>query len=247
MRLALSLALWVAACGTALPSRVYAPSEVSELGSLPADSIGGEQLTARCTRAELSGAFDDERFANVDCSFERLSRVLRARAGELGSPFLVEKRCSAEGAERARLECSATAARPRGDAPTPPPRGALPAPSPAQVLDLDDPRPQDAERIRVSFSPARAKQPTAEPARGARRLPARSYDRVAETTQPAVGRDELGQLSASCRGACDSSSLRHALRVTAGQLGAGEVAAVRCFEDDGAPRCVALALEPWSS
>jgi hypothetical protein len=107
------------------------------------------------------------------------------------------------------------------------------------VLDLDDPRPQDAERIRVSFVPLADARPL--------RLPPRSYDRVAETASPSVGRRALGQVSARCASTCDDAELRFALRVAAGHVGAGEVAAVKCFQDDGAARCVALALTPWSS
>jgi hypothetical protein len=77
-------------------------------------------------------------------------------------------------------------------------------------------------------------------------LQSRAYDRVAETRVASVGRDVLGQLSARCDG-CDPSRLRHALRVTAGRVGAGEVSQVSCFQDDGTARCVAIALVPWSS
>jgi len=63
---------------------------------------------------------------------------------------------------------------------------------------------------------------------------------------PSVGRRELGRVSARCEG-CDPSALHHALRVAAGHVGAGEVTSVSCFQDDGSLRCIATALEPWSS
>jgi len=238
----LGLGLVAAACsGARLPSKVYAASEVGELASLPAGYVAGETISARCRRAPRAAAFDDEALDNVDCSFERLSRVLRGRAGSLSAPLIVGKRCRARDGERPRLECSASVARAGGSVGLGPDLDAAtaPAPSPAQVLDLDDPRPQDAERIRVSFAPLAGARPP--------RLPPRAYDRVAETASPSVGRRALGQVSARCASSCADAELRFALRATAGHLGAGEVAAVKCFKDDGAARCVAIALMPWSS
>jgi hypothetical protein len=181
-------------------------------------------------------AIREERLPDVDCSSERLSRTLRARAAERGSRVLVGRSCRVRGDERYQVLCSAWL----GEASSSIALGsgrpveAAPAPSPAQVLDLDEPRPQDGAAIRVSFEP----QPQA------RTLPPRSYDRVSETPRASVGRRDLGQLSARCD-RCDDNALRHALRVTAGRMGAGEVASVRCFQDEG-QRCVATALEPWS-
>src|SRR5258706_14627878 len=115
---------------------------------------------------------------------------------------------------------------------------AVPATGAAQGLDLDEPRPQDAAQIHVGFAPvASRRQPALAP---------RDYAAVAETRLSSVGRAELGQVSAVCA-ACDAAALRHALRVTAGRVGAGEVAGVACFQDDGQARCIATALEPWSS
>jgi hypothetical protein len=239
----LSLCLVSVACGSSrLAPKPYTASEVSELGSLPPGYEAGQTVTARCRKAPRSGAFEDEALDNVDCSFERLSRVLRARAGALSAPFIVDKRCRARPDERLRLDCSATVAL-RGGAlglsqnssvPV-----AAPAPSPEQVLDLDDPRPQDAEQIRVGFEPIATE--------GSLRLPARAYDRVAETSAPALGRKALGQVSARCAATCVEAELRYALRVTAGHVGAGEISAVKCFPDDGGSRCIATALVPWSS
>jgi hypothetical protein len=103
------------------------------------------------------------------------------------------------------------------------------------VLDLDEPYPRQSARIRVSFLPEGE----------ASRAAPRAYHRVDETHWPSVGRALVGQVSARCAD-CDALSLRHALRVTAGRMGAGEVASVRCFQDDGDQRCVGTALEPWS-
>ena len=91
----------------------------------------------------------------------------------------------------------------------------------------------------MGFLPAKAR------ARALRMAP-RDYAAVEETQLPSVGRQQLGQISARC-GGCDASTLRYALRVTAGHVGAGEVASVRCFQDGGELRCVATALAPWSS
>jgi len=211
---------------------------VSELGALPPGYEQGRVVRASCTPAPSQSALDGEPLSAVDCSFARLSRVLRARAGELSASVIVGKRCRARGGQRARLECSANVGvagpqvgfAPRPDGP------AGPAPSADQVLDLDDPRPQDQDRVRVGFLPAA----------GSRRLPARAYAAVDETHWPSVGRQEVGQVSARCAG-CEVSALRYALRVTAGRMGAGEVAQVKCFQDAGEVRCVGTALAPWSS
>jgi hypothetical protein len=240
MRSVLALILLSAACSRAPASpQSYAPNEVTELAALPSGYTLGEALTEGCSVAPRV-AFEDEALSNVDCSYERLSRALRARAGEDGARFLVGKRCRGGPGARPRLSCTASVARPTETTPlqanSAPSRG--PAPSASQVRDLDEPRPQDAARIRVTFRAG--KDATA--------LPARAYDRVAETTQGSVGRRALGQVSARCdEGACTADSLRHALRVAAGRVGAGEVSGVACFAEEDGARCVATALVPWSS
>jgi len=235
------LLLFSTACGGqgAVTPQTFQPSDVRELGALPPGYRAGATLRASCSSVRAR-AFDDEALGNVDCSTLRLSRVLRARAGELSAHFIVAKRCHGRGGERAQLSCTAKLAYP-GERVGLQPSAAVdsgPAPSADQVADLDEPRPQDAAQIRVSFAPAGS------PRTGS--LEPRAYDRVAETLLASVGRDVLGQLSARCD-SCDPSRLRHALRVTAGRVGAGEVTQVRCFQDDGVARCVATALAPWSS
>jgi hypothetical protein len=206
---------------------------------LPPGYESDEALRASCSVVG-HGDFEDAPLDDVDCSFGRLSRVLRARAGELGATLIVDKRCHARRGERPRLECSATIARATssvGFAARVNESDVGPAPSAAQVQDLDEPQPQNAAEIRVAF------RPSASPSAPFR---ARAYDAVAETRLPSVGRRELGRVSARCAD-CDVASLRHALRVTAGHVGAGEVTSVSCFQDDDDMRCVAIALEPWSS
>jgi len=235
------LLLFSTACGGqgAVTPQTYQASDVRELGALPPGYRAGATLRAGCSSVRAR-AFDDEALANVDCSALRLSRVLRARAGELSARFIVGKHCHSHGGEHAQLSCTAKLAYPGERVGLQP--GAAgdsgPAPSADQVADLDEPRPQDAAQIRVSFAPAAPPSSVS--------LAPRAYDRVAETLLASVGRDVLGQVSARCDG-CDPSRLRHALRVTAGRIGAGEVTRVRCFQDDGVARCIATALVPWSS
>jgi len=238
-----SFALVVACSSTPQPKLAsFRPSEVRELAALPAGYRSGATLAESCSLAPRLSGFNDETLASVDCSEERLSRVLRARAGELSGRFIVGKSCHAHGRTRGRVECSAKLAvagpsvlgiDPHGVGSDP-----GPAPTAAEVQDLDEPRPQDGQQIRVAYAP------TALGARGD--YAARRYDAVAETHEPAVGRAELGQVSARCA-ACDAMLLRYALRVTAGHVGAGEVAAVKCFQDVDGQRCVATALAPWKS
>jgi hypothetical protein len=237
------LLLLAVACASApvLGPHALRPSDVTELAALPHGYAASETLRASCIGAPSAGAFDDESLASVDCSFARLSRVLRARAGELSARFIVGKHCRSHGGGRVRLECSAELTRAGASvalSPGAPGIASGPAPSAAQVLDLDEPRPQDGEQVRVAFLPVEPGKPTG--------LATRAYAAVAETHLPSVGRRELGQVSARCAG-CDPSQLRYALRVTAGHVGAGEITAMKCFQDDGDARCVATALVPWSS
>jgi hypothetical protein len=238
MRSVVVLAALVSACSRpAAAPRSLAPSEVSELASLPPGYSLGDSLAESCA-ALAAGSFDDEALSDVDCTFERLSRTLAARAGERGERFLVGKRCRSSAGTRPRLSCSAALARPTAEVPLTD-GSTLTSTlglSPSRVRDWDEPRPQDASRIRVSFRPSSQE-----------RLPARAYDRVDETANEPVGRRRLGQVSARCESACEGASLRHALRVVAGRVGAGEVSGVACFQEGDGARCVATALVPWSS
>ena len=239
MRFAASLVVLVAACASpprSTPSQLKS-SDVLELAALPPGYAGGETLSESCTGFRGFRAIEEEQLGDVDCSSERLSRALRAHAAELESRIIVGKRCQVRAGKRFTIQCWATRALPTSSLPlgplAAPPQG--PAPSASQVLDLDEPFPRQSAKIRVSFAPGA----------GVSWLPQRAYHRVDETAQASVGRVMLGQVSARCSD-CDAPSLRHALRVTAGRMGAGEVASVRCFHDSDEQRCVGAALEPWS-
>jgi hypothetical protein len=236
-----SLSLLATACA-GQPRAAEAPVRPSDVVELSAPGPGyalGKALTEGCSGQHGLREIGDEALAAVDCSAERVTRVLHARASELDSYAIVGKRCRTTQGQRYTVSCSAHSVVRQSSVALELPSGrarsaAGPAPSPAQVQDLDEPDPRQSTRIRVSFSPRS----------DAVARPARSYDRVAETRDPAVGRKELGQVAARCDG-CDDLALHHALRVTAGRMGAGEIASVRCF-DEGDRRCVATALEPWS-
>lgn len=237
-----SVACLSLACGgAATPAPQLASSQVTELLALPPGYEAGEGLEASCTPVSASAGIVEGALGDIDCSFDRLSRVLRARAGERGARFVVDKACRLSSDLAGRLECSATIVKATSDVglDTPaPPLASRPAPSPAQVLDIDDPRPQDTQQIRVSFRrPAHARQVPWSP---------RAYDQVAETAQPPVVGGLLGTVSASCEG-CSVESLRYALRVTAGRVGAGEISSVACLHEAAIVRCVATAIAPWSS
>lgn len=238
-RVALLSLLMLTACSAPPRSRASAlrPSDVLELAAFPPGYSAGDVVSESCSGASGLRAIHEEPLANVDCSVERLSRVLRARAAEQGARILVDKQCQRRGRGRVSVQCSAKVAHPTSSVALGAPVSGLesPAPSAAQVQDLDEPYPRQSGSIRVSFLPSTKRS----------YLPARGYQRVDETAQPSVGRALVGQVSARCED-CDDRSLRHALRVTAGRVGAGEVASVRCFADEGEARCVGTALEPWS-
>lgn len=237
-----SLSLLSVACAGSprAPAAPVRPSDVVELAAPAPGYALGKALSEGCQGEHGLRAIGDEALGNVDCSMERVTRALRARAAELHSPALVGKQCrSSGGGKHYSIRCSAHAVEREQRAPLEAAARATgepssPAPSAGQVQDLDEPNPHESAAIRVSFAPS-----SSAVARSPRR-----YDRVAETRDAAVGRKEVGQVSARCAG-CDDWALHHALRVTAGRMGAGEIAAVRCF-DDGDRRCVATALEPWS-
>lgn len=238
MRFAVLAALCLGACShrPATAAHALPPSAVAEVELLPSGFEAGPSVRASCRRTTRL-PIADSTLSDVDCSIARLSRLLRARAGEQGAALLVGRRCRGGRGEGAKLSCSAAL----GYAPPaahPEPAAWSPAPSPEQVLDLDEPRPAEADQIRVSFS-LESHSP------GSRRL-TRGYAAVAETHVPSVGRSRLGQVSASCED-CRQESLRYALRVTAGRAGAGEVTSVACFREDAGLRCVGVALVPWSS
>ncbi len=236
-RLPLLLFVGAACAGPSLarsPGSRLRPSEVHERSALPAGHVKGPVLSAEC-RGQPASA-DEAPLGDVDCSEARLLRALRAQASELDVDVVVDSRCRARAGAGVAILCSATAARmsdrvARAPAPWP----ARPAPTPEQVLDLDEPRPLESAEIRVSFRRQGS----------ARSVSPRPYARVAEMAVLPIGRAELGELSARCTG-CDEFSLRHALRVTAGSVGATEVIAVRCFQDAAAARCAATAAGPWS-
>ncbi len=233
--------LTLVACAGAPPvtAPVHRASDVAEAALLPTGFENGEKLRASCSRVTLRQG-GVARLADVDCSFDRLTRVLKAQAGEQSAELIVGKRCHASAGGRS-LWCSANVAR-AGRTLSFAAREAAadtsPAPSPAQVLDLDEPRPQDASQIELGFAP--------DPDAPERALAARSYANVAETQLPTVGLRALGEITASCE-ACDSGALHHALRVGAGHVGAGELSRVRCFREDDRSVCVGSALVPWSS
>jgi hypothetical protein len=238
MRVVFPLLLLVVGCAGSRPATPSSlrPSDVTEYASLPPGYTLGDRLSEHCSGTIGLRSIDEESLVQVDCSPERLSRMLRARAAERGARVLIGKSCRVVGRSAFKVDCAASLGEPSSNVALGSGPGAqpAPAPSPAQVLDLDEPRPQDGGSIRISFEPA----PRARP------LAPRAYDRVAETARASVGRRDVGQISARCV-TCDQGVLRHALRVGAGRMGAGEVASVRCFQD-GEQRCVATALEPWS-
>jgi hypothetical protein len=238
MRPAFLFSVLVVACGCSRPVTPSSlrSSDVTEHASVPPGYELGDRLSERCAGKRGLRSITAETLVDVDCSAERLSRVLRARAAEQGSRVLIGRSCRVTGSARFNIQCTGSLGEPSSSVAlgSGPFAEVAPAPSPARVLDLDEPRPQDGSEIRVSFVPEQR----------ARTLSPRAYDRVAETSRAAVGRRDLGQVSARCE-ACDEGALRHALRVTAGRMGAGEVTSVCCF-NDGDQRCVATALEPWS-
>ncbi len=234
-------------CGRA-PARSSAdatrsPSAIGEAPALGPDQVSLGALRASCRSVRASELEAEQPLTNVDCSIERLTRRLKAEALAAGGDVIVARRCRVRGGSRLAVECSAGAAASAGLGGLPA-ASELPAPSPDRVADLDEPDPLAADDILLRFLPSSFVASREDEAR-APSAPPRAYDRVADLAQLPLVDAELGQLSARCE-ACDERSLRHALRVGAGRLGASEIAEARCFREQSGPRCVAIAGGPWS-
>src|SRR5690348_5886774 len=136
--------LVVAACARPATPSSLRPSDVTEHASLPPGYELGERMTEGCSGTTGLRAIDGESLLDVDCSPERLSRMLRARAAERGSRVLIGRDCRVSGSQRFKVECTGSLGEPSSSVAlgAGPRAAAAPAPTPAQVLDLDEPRPQ---------------------------------------------------------------------------------------------------------
>ncbi|HEY4157068.1 MAG TPA: hypothetical protein VGM29_03185 [Polyangiaceae bacterium] len=208
------------------------PEALLEFAAQTAGFSSLGSVRASCSRHSGFRVLDGELLSDVDCSFRRLSWILRESAAAAGGEALVAARCT----ESVRgLECRASVARrelasgERSPLAAPLSRApAQPAPSPSDVDRIDEPDATLATRIRLDFSP-RVRDYAG---------PARASDSVREFATLPVWDVALGDLRARCQGACEESALRHAVLVAAGRLGAPDVVDVHCSVLRGKSQCI---------
>jgi hypothetical protein len=201
--------------------------QVELLGAVPPEAVLLGVVGAECTLTQNRLGIDEEWLSDVDCSQGRLIWALREKAASVGGTVLVDRRCESdvvsegEGQRRVHLECEAQVARgkvkPRVRDPN---EGAGNPPGLDHELSerVVDPDASAAWRILVNF---RATSPVI------KRSPLRG-DLVHEHDLLPVDRVPLGRVVAHCERECSLKSVRAAVRIAAGRIGATDVVRTRC-------------------
>jgi hypothetical protein len=184
---------------------------------VPRDGKRLGTLSASCTLDASFEQFDERSLADLDCSRERLTRMLDEAGSENGGELLVGLAC--RGTEF--VSCDATLAR-RADSGA---RRATVQPRPFDIFG------QLGAEIRVSFAPS-APSPGRAP---------RGLDLVRELPVLPASHRVVGSLEARCDAACPELAVRDGLRLAAGRLGVDDVVGVRCFPWAGGHRCLGTA------
>lgn len=232
-------------------------AEVVSVATLPSGYEAFGQLEAACNAWKEGAPVDGRWLIDLDCNERRLRGALREKAAAVGGVLLVRERCGSgqrpeagDAGERTgggRLVCRARVARPddaeRGRQPLTgdpsAPRASALAAGPAEAAALDDPTGTMAWRIRVSYagrSPAPAAPLVPVPA-----------DAVHEWPELPASHQAVGTVLASCDEGCTLNAMRASVRVVAGRLGAGDVAAVRCVPRGEGWSCAGRVLAPWAN
>lgn len=220
------------------------PSGLASVAVLPLDFERFGSLTARCTMTPLGGSLEGAWLSDVDCTERRLRAALRQKAAEVGAELLVGERCHSTSVSRRSpqrgLRCMAQAARPDEESRAKRPLSAQPTHAASAFADadeaasLDDPTGDQAWRIEIRYEPSSDAAP---------RDP-RPPDAVGELPSLPVSHVSLGLITSRCEAQCSVDAVRAALRVTAGRLGASDVAGVSCVEHPPGITCMATAAEP---
>jgi hypothetical protein len=227
------LLLWAAGCQPAARSagdfdgRTEAPStEARAVRTVETLPLGYERLgrvAAHCRPVSVSPRWEAEWLSDVDCSVERLTRVLGERAAEVGGELLVNPRCSSRPVrpESFDLVCRAEVGR-RADS-----FGVhrfVRAWRPANEAS-------EAWLIRVDFTPTGS-----EFAR-----PSRPASEVHELPDTPVSHVALGELATSCGRGCSERGAHEGLRAAAARRGANAIAQPSCRAHADGWLCTATA------
>jgi hypothetical protein len=179
--------------------------------ALPAgyESLG--QVSAHCSSVPLAPRWRGEWLSDVDCSTERLTRVLRERAAEVGGELLAALRCGTRPLRPTRndVRCHAEVGRPgderRGE------RAFARVSGP--VSDASE-----AWNIRVDFTPTGKES----------YRPPRAVSELSELPEIPVSHVVLGELATRCRSACSELGAHEGLLVAAARRGANSIAMPSC-------------------
>jgi hypothetical protein len=220
---ALGLIFALAACGRSRAvefqgesgTRLVAPDAVVEASVMPRGAQRLGRLSARCRAVSAAEAFSERSLVDVDCSEQRLRRLLREAASEHGGDVLAELHCQTDSS----LSCSAHLVR-RAAQGEPRP---LPGPAPRP-----DVRGELGSQVLVSYEPRFAWAPRA----------ARPEHAVREHALLSPPQVAVGNLETHCED-CSELAARDALRIAAGRVGASHVLGVRCLPTGPGQHCIA--------
>lgn len=189
-----------------------------QMGRAPDVPRGGQRLgslSASCRSAAEFEAFEERSLADIDCSHERLTRMLDEAGAAAGGDLLVDLTCHGF----TTLSCEATLAR----RPESSLASARVIPTAGNVFG------QLGAEIRISFAPS-----APSPGR-----PVRPLEVVRELPALPPSHRVIGSLESRCDDAqCPELAVRDSLRIAAGRLGLEDVVAVRCFSWASGYRCL---------
>jgi hypothetical protein len=199
---------------------------------LPLGYKGMGVASSSCRFTADRRQIDNELLSDVDCGEARLRQALARHAHRVGAEVVVQGRCYqtfVPGSREVTLSCRGDLARmaeahkalrPLGHAPHSVPD--LAAGTSGEVLD-------QAWQIVVDY----------EPLVEGRLEASRPGDAVREFGHLPVSHRALGKMTASCETTCEVSTVRQALRVAAGRLGADAISDVGCHVTSSGSSCVA--------
>jgi hypothetical protein len=215
---------------------VVTAEQVMVLGAVPRTASTLGVASAECTLTKNRVGIDDEWLSDVDCSRSRLTWALREKAASVGGTALAALRCESDvvSERRVDIECEAEVARAAASRRQSDPNERATNPpglAPELAERVIEPDASAAWRIRVRFDAVRASKP---------RRPLRA-DLVHEHHILPVDRVLLGPITARCERGCSRESVRAAVRIAAGRIGATDVARTRCSPCAQGFRCVGTA------
>jgi hypothetical protein len=224
----------VAACSSGPRPVLATPEQIALVNvseSERFERLGGAD--ASCVLPLSPRRLEGVSLLDLDCSPTRLTWLLREQAAAEGGDALTRPTCRSEriSGGRVRIRCSAGVLK-SGESPRRErDERALPGVPAELVARVDEPNAEVAKRILIDYSPLRVEAPR-RPLRG---------DLVHEQSVLPVTHVALGDVIVRCAGDCPTDSLRSAVRIAAGRVGATDVVRIRCAEQPGGALCLGTA------